>query len=360
MLKTLKKYSLLFADFIGRMKHFIRKRSSAILAGIFAFCLVFSCIFLTISRSIAIKQMRFQLSRTISYLNEFGLDIAYDHIEFNSIFFYPLMTIQNFQIYNTKDLNAWMLKFDEVKGYSNMFGSERVRFKFSNDGLFIFNEFASKMTGNETVLTLSTKNKRLNEIVFHAEDINIQDFAKIKKIAFWSQASQEKSTKTGTPSFESFFEINDVDINGLIDYPLSSHLKLLYAKTALIGSIEANEQLSAGIETWLKDGGFIDVPNLIIQWQPLTLVGRGSINFNELFAPRLNFNTSSKGLLRLIDDLESNSFLDSKNVFVANILLSNKAFKLNPEDEELTISTPISYADGKVSVENLTIKDFNK
>ena len=360
MLKILKKYGLFLADFLSKTKHFLKRRFSAVLAGIFAFCLVFSCIFLTISRNIAIKQMRFQLARTISYLNELGLDIAYDQIEFNSVFFYPLVSIQNFQIYNTKDLNTWMLKFDEVKGYSNMFGSARVRFKFSNEGLFVFNEFASKMTGDEAVLTLSAKNKKLNEIVFHAENINIQDFAKIKKIAFWSQASAEKSSKAGAPSFESFFEINDVDINGLIDYPLSSHLKLLYAKTALIGTIDAKEQLSAGIETWLKDGGFIDVPNLIIQWQPLTLVGRGSINFNELFAPRLTFNTSSKGLLRLINDLENNAFLDSKNVFVANILLSNKAFKLNPEDEELTISTPISYADGKVSVENLTIKDFNK
>ena len=64
--------------------------------------------------------------------------------------------------------------------------------------------------------------------------------------------------------------------------------------------------------------------------------------------------------MSLIKDLQKNSFLDNKNVFVANILLSNKAFKLNPDDEELTISTPISYSDGKISVENLTIKDFTK
>ena len=102
------------------------------------------------------------------------------------------------------------------------------------------------------------------------------------------------------------------------------------------------------------------MPNLIVQWQPLTLVGRGSINFSEKFSPRIYFNTSSKGILRLINDLHENGFLDSKNVFVANILLSNKAFKLNPEDEELTISTPVSYSDGKIAIENLTIKDFTK
>ena len=360
MLKFLKKYFLLFADILNKIRAFTKKRILAFLSFAFAFCLVFGCIFLTISRSIAIKQMRFQMAQMISYLNEFGLDIAYNDVEFNAIFFYPLVTFRDFQIYNTKDLNTWVLKFDEIKGYSNLFGSTRVRFDFSNDGLFVFNDFSSKMKAEDTVLTLSCKNRKLDEIVFHATDVNIHNFAKIKKIAFWAQATPLRPSETSHPSYESLFEINDVDINGLINYPLSSHLKLLYVKASLIGSIDASEQLTASLETWLKNGGFIDVQNLVIQWHPLTLVGRGSINFNELFAPRLNFNTSSKGLLRLIDDLENKSFLDSKNVFVANILLSNKAFKLNPEDEELTISTPISYADGKVSVENLTIKDFNK
>ena len=79
-----------------------------------------------------------------------------------------------------------------------------------------------------------------------------------------------------------------------------------------------------------------------------------------LSATLLYGDSSSKGILNLIRDLQENSFLDSKNVFVANILLTNKAFKLNPEDEEFTISTPISYSDGKISIENLTIKDFSK
>ena len=135
---------------------------------------------------------------------------------------------------------------------------------------------------------------------------------------------------------------------------------MFYAKTSFIGRFNPEEQFLTAMETWLKEGGFIEVPNLVIQWEPLTLVARGNVNFNEKFAPRIQLNTSSKGLLRLLSDLQKNNFLDSKNVFVANILLTNKAFKLNSEDTELTISTPISYSDGKISIENLTIKDFMK
>ncbi|MCQ2740899.1 MAG: DUF2125 domain-containing protein, partial [Alphaproteobacteria bacterium] len=304
-----------------------------------------------------------RLVQIISYLNEFNLDLAYDKIEFNSMFFSPLVKISGLQLYNTKDLNNWALKFDEIKVYSNVFGDTRVRLDFSNNGLFSFNDFSTKMNADQTILEVSVKNNQIKEIIFHSEDINLHNFAKIKKAAFLVQKSKtanNQAANTTLPSYESFFEINDVEINGLVDYPLSSHLKLIYTKASVIGIINPEDQLTASLETWLKDGGFIEVPNLVLQWNPLTLVGRGNINFNEYFSPRLSFNTSSKGLLKLLNDLQKNGFLDSKNVFVANILLSNKAFKLNPEDEELTISTPITYADGEVNIENLTIKDFNK
>ena len=362
MKQLLKKYLLLIAAPFGHSFNFIKSKRAAVLASFFSFCIVFGGIYITASRNMAIRHVRSQMAQTISYLNELGLDIAYDNIEFNSVFFFPLVKISNLQIYNIKGLNTWSLNFDTVKAYPNIFGAPRIRFESSAGGKFIFNDFASNMSSSQTFLDISGTKERFKEIVFHAEDINIHDFAKIKKIAFLLQALPSKSLNEAItmPSFESFFEVNNVDINGLIDYPLSSHLKLLYIKAAVIGRVKPDQHLLTSMETWLKEGGFIEIPNLILQWQPLTLVGRGAVNFNENFSPRINFNTSSKGILRLIKDLQDNSFLDSKNVFVANILLSNKAFKLNPNDEELTISTPISYTDGKVSIENLTIKDFTK
>lgn len=362
MKQQLKKYLLLFAAPIGRGASYIKSRTAAILACFFSFCVVFGGIYITASRNMAIKQVRTEMNRAIAHLNEIGLDLAYDNIEFNSVFFFPLVKINNLQIYNIKGLNTWSLNFNQIKAYPNLLGTPRIRFESPDGGKFIFNDFASAMDSSQTFLDISSKKGKFSELVFHADNINIHDFAKIKKIAFLLQAVPSKSLNEAItmPSFETFFEVNDVDINGLINYPLSSHLKLFYVKAGIIGRIKPEEHLLTSMETWLKEGGFIEVPNLIIQWEPLTLVGRGAVNFNEKFSPRVNFNTSSKGILRLIKDLQDNAFLDSKNVFVANILLSNKAFKLNPNDEELTISTPMSYSDGKIAIENLTLKDFTK
>ena len=340
----------------------IKKKAAAVLACFFSFCLVFSTIYIIASRNIAIKQIRTQLAQTISWINEIGLDIAYDHIEFNSMFFSPVVTIDNFRIYNNRGLNNWSIGFNRIEGFSNIFGSPRIRFESVEGGKFSFNDFVSEMDSSQTFLDITSKNGLFKNLMFHAEDINIRDFAKIKKIAYLLEAlpPRQLNNSTTIPSFESFFEINNVDINGLLDYPLSSHLTLFYTKADIIGRIKPDEYFLTSLETWLKEGGFIDVPNLIVQWKPLMLVGRGNIAFNEKFAPRISFNTSSKGILRLINDLHETGFFDSKNVFVANILLSNKAYKLKPDDEELTISTPISYSDGKIAIENLTIKDFTK
>lgn len=339
-----------------------KNKTAPILACFFSFLLVFGGIYTTATRSIIIKQTRTQLSRTISHLNEMGLDISYDDIEFNILFFSPLINIKNLQLYNFKGETGWSIRFNQVKAYPNIFGGSKIRFTSTDGGKLTFGNFSSTLTSKETFLDISTQNSSLNELVFHAENINIKDFAKVEKIAFLLQKKPHtKQYSTATlPNYESLFEINDVNINGIVNYPLSSQLKLLYIKSNIFGNFTPEEHLSTSVENWLRQGGFIEIPNAIIQWEPLTLVGRGNIELNEKFAPRITFNTSSKGLLRLIEDLKKNEYLDSKNVFVANILLTNKAFKLNPEDKELTITTPISYSDGIISIENLPIKDFNK
>ena len=358
----LSKYFQTIGKTFSNVFAYIHNGKAPVFACLFSFCLVFGGIYITASRAIAIKQIRYQMSQNIKWLNEIGLDIAYDKIEFNSVFFFPLVTIDNLQIYNTKGLNTWTLKFNQINAYPNIFGSPKIRFSSDGIGKFIFNDFISDMTSQDTFLDITSKDNAFDSLMLHSENINVHDFAKIKTINYLLENVPQKNiiSSINIPNFSSFFEVKDVDINGLINYPLSSHLTLLYAKADIIGRFKADESVLTSLETWLKEGGFIDIPSLIVQWEPLTLVGRGNVNFNEKYSPRINFNTSANGILRLLQDLQDNNFLDSKNVFVANILLSNKAYKLNPEDQEMTISTTISYSDGKIAIENLTIKDFNK
>ena len=356
---------LTFADILAKLrfslKNNIRIAYKPILAGIFSFCVVVGGIYITASRNMAIKQIKANILHTISYLNEFGLDIAYDDIEFNSMMFYPLVKIENLKLYSVTTLNDWAVKLKTVKAYPNLIGTKRIRFTSTDGGRFSFNEFSSDMSSEETFLDVITKNSKFDELMFHAENINIKDFAKIEKIVFLlrSEKVSEVSSFT-TPSYTSMFEVNNVKINGLIDYPLSSNLKLIYAKANVMGKVIPDEFAKTSLENWTLQGGLIDIPNIILQWEPLTLVGRGDISFNENLSPKISFNTSSKGLLTLLNDLQKREVLDSSNVFIANIMLKNKAYKINDDDTELTISTPIGYSDKVLTIDNLPLKDFTK
>ncbi len=362
MKKIINKIFSCFSDNAKKLTFFLGRSKALILACGFSFILIFSGIYITSIRNIAIKNFRWNLSQTISKLHEIGIDIAYDNIDFNTLFFFPLAEIDNLQIYNIKGNNRVSLQLNKIKISSDLIFPSSLRFNSVKGGKFSFDKEEYILSSDKTFLEITSENKQFEELMLHAENIVLQDFANIKKIAFLVETTSHENTNSNVtlPHYESFFELKDMKINGLVNYPLTSELKLLYMKSEIIGKFTPEQYLMTSLETWLKNGGYLEVPNLVVQWAPLTLVARGNIHFNEKFSPRIKFNTTSKGILRLIDDLRKNEFLDSKNVFVANILLSNKAEKIKPEDTEFTISTPIQYSDKKLSVENLLIKDFSK
>ena len=57
-------------------------------------------------------------------------------------------------------------------------------------------------------------------------------------------------------------------------------------------------------------------------------------------------------------DMLQDNFLERKGVFVAKILLNNKAFKLNPEDKYYTVTTEININSNQILIENIPLKTF--
>ena len=272
------------------------------------------------------------------------------------------MQIKELQLYSLDENNFWQIKFDEANTQTSLFQNNKISIQFAESGTISINDQTYSTSNIATVLEINLNKNEVDQLSLHTSDFNIKQFANIKKINFNIQRSpmQNNNKDAIISSWSSFLDIKDVAINGLVNYPLSSRLKQLSLQANVMGDFKYNDDFLISAETWVKNGGFIDIPNLVLQWKPLTLVGRGQCKFNNLLAPDITFNTSSKGLLKLIASLQEIKAVDNKNVYVAKILLNNKAYKLNADDEELTITTPISYSDGKISLDNLVIKDFNK
>ena len=125
-------------------------------------------------------------------------------------------------------------------------------------------------------------------------------------------------------------------------------------------ALPISSNYKTALDCWLAQDGYIDVKKLMVNWSPLSLIGEGELNFNENYIPKIKLSTSSKGLFELIENLEQKKWLDSKGVFVAKILLENKAFKIKDSDKHLSVVTPISYNDNILTVEKISIKKFSK
>lgn len=326
---------------------------------LFSFLLVFSCLYLLNQRFVIQQKIRSSLPQIISSLNEIGLDIAYDNIKFNYLFFRPVITIENPQIYTLEEDNYWKVQFSDIHADYSIFNTTNLHWQFSEKGNIVFNNKLHNITSVDTFLNIHNKQERL-QFGFQSNDLNIQNFADIKNISVNLQPSDIPTSKVtnGIPYYSLFIEFKDILFNNNIKHPLSSKIKLFSTKLDIINKFSFDESFLLSLETWSKNGGFIDIPQIALQWSPLILVGRGNIYLQDILYPKININTTSKGMLKFIEGLKGFSSFNSVNLYVLNILLSNKSFLLNPEDTEQTISTPIKYIDGKLSIENLIIKDF--
>ena len=340
------------------VSHKIKEGKWFLASFLFAFIIVLTFIDITLSRNAAIKQFKINFSRIINNLNEVGLDIAYEDLQFNSIYPYPLIKLKNFQVYNLRGEHLWKLKLAQIECRPNLLNAGKLNFEITGDGEFSFDKSSKKLTAQRAeLLTEFGKQGDFKELQTYIDELNIKDFAKVKSFVLAMRKSQSIIPERAiTPTVESHVEIRDVALNGLLNYPLTSEIKRIYAKFNLMGEMDVKESLPLVAETWLHNGGFIEVPSLIINWEPLHLEGRGDIRFDEEFSPKLQLQTSSKAMLNLLEDLQNKNYLDKKGVFVANILLGAKAYKLNKDDKYLTISTPITYRENKLAIENITVK----
>lgn len=359
MTERLRRIFELLTNLPRRLWELRRGRSLGVLSFFLGFAIALFLLNASLLRGYQIRQTKLQIVQLQKTLAEFNLDISYDNLHFNSWFMRPLLSADNFQIYNLSGTDLWRLTVPRLELKPRWFNSRIININFGNQQTWSWNNQEKPLNTQKAVIQLEAGDEGLQVVLAQIRHIEIKDFAKISELNLAGRRFLGDMTPSHrTAGFENHLELKDITLNGLLHYPLTSHINRIYLKTNFMGRIPAQMPLRLGLEEWLHQGGFVEIPNLVVNWPPLLLVGRGELNFDEKFTPSLRLETSSKALIKLLDDLQNHNTLDRKGVFVAKILLSNKAFKLNPADKDLAMITPIKYRDGKISVENITVRDF--
>lgn len=308
-----------------------------------------------LQRKVAISAIKSNYAYVIGMLNETGIDIAYDDLKFNVWWPLPLAEVKNLKIYvpGEPDNFEWTVRELSVK--TGLLSAANIDINISKEQSLKFSGSSYGVNIRNYKISIENNKNELNSLAAEFYDTGISNIAEIGKITLAVRRIAPQQINDNAPFLKTYVELRDIQLNGLLNYPLSQKIDKIYLDSDIIARIKKDGNGKSSIHNWLSRGGKINVKALTLNWLPLLLVGKGDILFDENVSPSVRLQTSSKALLDLINELESKKTLDSKGVFVAKILLGNKAYKEAPSDKHLTVSTPIDYKDGVVSVEKIAV-----
>ncbi len=325
---------------------------------ILCFLLCFGFILIIFGRYNAIVQIRNEISRLHTSLEHSAVDIAYDNISFNIWWPMPLMTVENLKIYSRfEPVREWNIK--ELNVNTHFFDFHNLDIQLSSEQNVVVgnNQYNINMPA-QTMNVSYCIQSGIKEITLGIENLQISGIGKIANLKFGAQRMAPQRVNQDTPLLETHLMINNINFDADLDIPLSHHIEKIYINANMIGDIKSAETYRESVYGWLADGGKFEIENSTFEWEPLIMVSRGDLYFNEQLKPRLHLSASSRALIPVMDTLEEKGILERKGVFVTRILLRNKAFKMSENDEYDTVLTPIDYKDNKLSVENIPVANF--
>ena len=316
-------------------------------------------LWINFERAACIKNMKIEFQRFQDSIIDAGLDISYSDLQFSKSSIFGVMVIKDLRINNLKANNYIEYYAHQVKLNPSLFNIGKIKITFDGEqklkqGEDSYNVFLSEFS----ILLGFCKYDGLKSISVIGKEIEIEDIIKIGSLKLASQKMSPQQINYLAPFFENHLELNDIEVTTTEPWPISKEVKRVYLNANIVGALKSHASYKDSIMQWLSSGGMIDIKKLNINWDNFVMVGKGDIYFNESMEPSLHLNTSSKGMLAFIDNLQGSDFLDSKGVFVAKILLGNKAFKLKEDDKYFTITTPINVNKNELTVENIAIKKF--
>lgn len=316
-------------------------------------------IWATLERGKAISRIENEFDNFTNSLNAAGYDLAYDRFSFSRLSPWQTMRIDNLRIYSLDGSNYWEWICPELALSTEIWNADKIKLHLSSSQTIKHGLKTWDISLPESENTLYfAKDGSLQSIMLQAQNITVNKLFTAEQFSLALQRAIPHQVQELSSSFNLFAEARRINIDDMTGWPLNKQIDHLYLELDVIGMLEKQDIYSESVYNWIEKGGNIEIRRMIINWKPLVLVGKGDLYFNEELEPKLSLNTSSIALIETLDRLNQNQMLDDKGVFVAKILLNNKAFKKKGTDPYLTVTTPIRMNKEQILIENIPIKNF--
>lgn len=307
-------------------------------------------------RGYTISILKQEIVKFEKSMAEIGYDFSYGNLSFSRFSPFNILTVKDLKIYSLDGKNYYEWHAPELKISSGLFSSQNLKLSFSPEqsfqkGLNVYHLLTPALT---TKIQLNENG--IKDLTIAAKDFQIADVLSAEYLNISAKQTDSEDGLKFNPFFETKINVKNIRLDDAVELPLDKDIFRIYLHANIAGKMQSAETYRESVDEWLHSGGMIDIKRLIVNWNPLLMVARGDMYFNEKLEPNLHLMTSSKAFIETLDVLEKAEMLDRKGAFVVKILLNNKAFKLKQDDQYNTITTPINFNSGEVLIENIPVK----
>jgi len=305
----------------------------------------------------AIRNMKIEFQRLQASMIEAGYDLSYSDLKFNMFSLSGGMVIKDFRINNLNAGAYAEFYSEEFRATPDLFHIGKINVGLKGEQRLTWNGKAHPVQAVDLTMSFGlSEDNRLSAVDIKGRNIEIKEMARIGAFKIIGRHMPATQGAYNAAFFEDNIELNNLEVTTPTPWPVSKKFDRVALTFNLVGAMTPQASYKSSLIDWLHQGGTMDIPTIVVNWDAFSLVGKGDVYFDGNLEPKLRLNTSSKGLLEVLEALNNADLLDNKGVFVARILLSNKAFKLNDDDKYTTITSPMDIDKKGFNMEGVTIK----
>ena len=322
----------------------------------FVFLLIF---WILLTRNYLVASSKNVFLNLVNSLNQAGYDIAYDDVDFYSFSPVNVLTFKNISLYKISD-NSWRLTFPQLSVNADLLNYKKLNLHISENIFFSSQDNSTSISLQESMISLRWQDDGINNLMAELKNINIQNIANIDNIKFALQRSFAKHINNDMTFLENYLEIANTQLNPMTFPNLPQKIDEFYINADILGKIDFKNSYFDDIKSWISSSGKIDIKKLILNWKPLVLVSKGTLNIDENFSSDLKLLSTSNGMLETLDIAENAGLFDKKGVFVAKIILGNKATPSSENDGTYTIISPINWSKQGLTLESVPLISYQQ
>ena len=160
-------------------------------------------------------------------------------------------------------------------------------------------------------------------------------------------------TSTPQPVSKFVLETDNLTLSQGMPQPLSQTIRRIRLTADLEGALNANT-LPRSLEAWRSAGGDLEIRDVYIDWEPLTVAGNGTVALDEKLQPMGAFTLKFTGFFAGVDALTKQGVIKPADASLAKIVLGMLA-KAPGGGGAPELSLPLTIQDQKLLAGPVTL-----